>query len=529
MREILLLPWTLGKLSSHFSVEWLDRIESSEDVILILKHFDQYCNIAGLVNELNSLYAGIRQRGIQTIEVDDDCFERYLLNHKTADPIFISPVPSTEIVISIAVSCAYMGSISMIGNGYAEPPLRPLTSQIRAFAATPRAGIRGLDRREVEADHAEGRKCHYTLNGKRYEQNIGAHTNQGAEGFVFNAAIEGYILKIWDIRRFQFSNDKIKAMLCVPENKDIALPLAFVYNDADEPIGIVMRFFEGKTATLDRLYEHKNPLSLCRDIITQLIWLESRGFMHWDFWHNVIIGNGKAHIIDLDSVQFAGYPATAESQDVMSYIPAKFEHNAAFGSTISIAYNSLSMLIQLYLSKAEFNSLLWDENHQHDTLNTTILQKLPETLQSSVVEAYAKKQPVSLLRQLHFVTAEIEKPTYIDPVEELWEEFDDELDDQVLIDEVAAASRPPQNSNSPNPKQIRSSRSASGKSWFVCMIQKFIIWLCGGISGTIPHSYGSPADTWDIFVSSGVWKKPLAISIICCFTIFILIIALLFM
>lgn len=532
MREILLVPWSFDRHLMSNAHHWLETIDPASDTVLIFQDFDKYCEAANLTDTYQTILSGLRRRGIPTKTLHQDGLDQFLLVRNSNTPLYTTPLNKTECVVTSAVTCGYTGEIIAIG---CHPlPTRDLTPLIRASSQSPRCGIRGLDKTAIKPRYTEGAVCHYTINGQYVEQVVKRGGLGGNEGFIMKSTIDGFVLKIWDIDRFQHANDKIEEMLKVDPNDDIALPLAFVYNAKEEPIGIVMRFFEGKTTTLDQLYRFPNPLKLCKDILRQLIWLESRSFQHFDIWHNVHVDASGAHLIDIDSVQYAGYPATATSQDMVSYIPACFYRTAAYGSIISTTYSTLSMLIQLYLDRDGYNRLLWDSKRQCDTIDQSMLQQLPPSLQDMVVEAYQNKRPVSLVRQLKFVEEEdasvrmhehiaTESAGQTGATPPIYEEYPEE-DEPFEAPDYSHI----QNSYVPRTRPVarRAARCAS-KPWFVRLMQKLIIWLCGGMSGTIPHSYGSPADPWDAFVRSRVWRKPLVYTIVGCVVVLVLLIAIL--
>lgn len=533
MREIVLLPWSL-RLPESAAQHWLNAVNPAEDCLLLFWDFAQYCEASNLTASYHAILSGLNRRGIRTRILDCDGLEQFLLTHNSATPIYTTPLTNTECVVTAAAACSYTGQIFCLGANAMDPPLRNLTAQIRSFSATPRAGTRGLNRAAVLHAHPEGSLCHYTIQDKRVEQRLGSSALVGTEGHVIPSQLEGFCLKIWDIPRFQYANEKISVMLHLDDNPELALPLAFVFNEQNEPIGIVMRFFDGKTTTLDQLYRFPNPLKLCRDILRQLIWLEARTFLHCDLWHNIKVDAAGAHLLDLDSVQFAGYPATAESQDAMNYLPARFSRAAAFGSSINTAYTTLKMLILLYVDTAQYNRLLWDERRQCDTIQPDILRSLPPKLQAMVLDAHRDECPVSLVRQLRFVEEEMAHASAAPNMEEEFPEFvtpcTEETDtawDTPLREQTPARPAESPRRSAPYQRQTQKAAVRTKKSWLVRQLQRLLISLFGCSSGTIPHTYGSPVDPWDIFVQSKLWRKPLIITVVILMIILAVVIAIL--
>lgn len=550
MREILVLPGSLRRdIMGDFS-QWADRLNPREDQILLLQNLEEAAQLSHRLTAYQELRNGLWQRGITTRTVAEDSMACFLLERNCDKPLYTTPLHTASDLVALAAACGYSGDLYVLGRTAADPPVRNLRPLIRAFLANPQSGTKTLPKEKVLAAHTPGSRCHYMIQGCRIEQILAGSADRGAEGYLLQAAASGYCLKIWDRSRFVYVNEKLEEMFRMEDNPEMALPLGFVYNEQEEPIGIVMRYFAGKTVSLDQLICFPEPFKLCEDILRQMIFLESCGVEHMDLWHNITIDDTGAHIIDLDSAQFAGYPATAESKEV--YIPRRFGSGSAFGNGISASYLGLAMLIQLYLDRAEYNALLWDSANRRIAVNPDKLQKLPPPLQAAVLQAYQREKPVSLLRQLRLVeelqrgSMQVETPPSTpapqsklvtpksDPAPQpqpVAPKSEHEPESQPVTSknrpEPQPAPVPPKNRPEPpaHPTDRTRRSTAEEKPWLVQLVQQFIIWICGGISGTLPRSYDKPVDLWEVFLDSGVWKGPLAISAACLGVMVLLILA----
>lgn len=550
MREILVLPGSLRRDIMVDFPQWADRLDPREDQILLLKNLEETVRISCRHDAYQALRTGLWQRQIATRTVPQDSVARFLIERKHDRPFYTTPLHTASDLTALAAACGYYGDLYVLGRTAADPPVRNLRPQIRAYLANPRSGTKTLPKEKVLAAHTPGSRCHYMIQERRVEQILAGSTDGGAEGYILQAAVSGYCLKIWDRTRFVYVNEKLEEMFRLEDNPEMALPRNFVYNEQEEPIGIVMRYFAGKTASLDQLFCYPEPFKLCEDILRQMIFLESCGIEHMDLWHNITIDDTGAHIIDLDSAQFAGYPATAESKEV--YIPRRFGSGSAFGNGISASYIGLAMLIQLYLDRAEYNALLWDSANRRIAVDQNKLQKLPPQLQAMVLEAYQEEIPVSLFRQLQLVEdlryERLPAETPPETPELQWEPAAWKHETDPQPQPVAPKSQPapqpqpvaPKNRPEPQPAPVPPENrpeppahptdrthgsAAEEKPWLVQLVQQFIIWICGGISGTIPRSYDKPVDPWEVFLDSGVWKRPLAISAACLGVMVLLIIS----
>lgn len=547
MREILLLPYSLhGEIWESFTY-WSNLITES-DTILTFSGFAEYAEIAGIGKNYNAAISAFSRRGIRVNEAVEDCFDAYLLSHINNQEIYLTPTSSTELVVASAIACGYEHNLFALAASDDGPQIKNLTFLVKATKETAHAGRRSLDTKTVDADHTPGSICHYTVEGRTFQQVLPTKTgnNRGEEGYVIPAQDSRYCLKIWDnYHRPSFSNEKIAEMIRIKDSHpNVALPRAFVFNEKNKPIGICMPYFNGRLTSLDRLNRSEKGWSFCKEILSHLIWLQTREILHQDIWHNIMVSDHAAYTIDLESAQYLSYPATAASADITAYIPSQFTKTGMYHSTIEQSYTALAMLILLFFeNKDDLNRLLWDRNKKKVSVNRQILSYLPEDLQVFVIRAYEKEMPVSLMEQYRFMEQQMISSQDYSIEEELesddfrreysYEMQPEEIDrlvetakNEIQPNAYAGPMPPERRTVSASPAKKPLSKAPTKKSWFVRMLQLLIIRLFGSSSGTIIQSYGEQSDPWEVFIRSKAWKKPLVISVITVAVILIMLIAL---
>ena len=540
MREILLVPWSLTP-EMMTSIQWLSSIHPQEDTVFLLRNFRQYCVAAQLIDSFELVLGELRTRKITIREVLQDSFERFLLERTALKSITLTPMRYTMDVISTAAVCGMKGNLFVI-NAEIPDQVQNLKPMVTYCAANPRSGVRTLDRRMIDAPSNLGGTYYYVHRGKRIVNDWDGTKSlkRGVEGYVLLSPEPGYCVKIWDRERYQYANDKVNKMMLVAKNPNIGLPLSFVYLEGrKEPVGILMRYFNGKSVPMDEFYDTEEPFKLCCDVLKQLIWLESRHFYHWDMWHNVIVDAQGAHLIDLDSVQFAGYPATALNQSFTAYVPDQFEKNGSFGNGAAITYVSLAMLILLYLNQDEYNKLLWDSDKQMISINQLYLEKLPRMLQSMVIDAYQRRYPVSLVRQFLFAQEEDSKSGYQVKQNNQPAGEEQDLPQERYTSEAESPDKEKQDlahewsvsevksSGKEQPSGNRPKKAAASPPKKVPLLIRLLIALCGSESRTVIVSpRGNPEDPWKAFIKSKVWIKPLVYAVVLCVIIVFLLVAL---
>lgn len=541
MREILLVPWSLTPGIMRTCDQWLSFIDPQKDTVLLLRNFRQYCAAAQLSGALDRVLRELETRRITVQEVLQESFVSFLLERTGLKTITLTPMQYTVDAIAVAAACGMKGNLFVL-NAENPNPGHNLQHMVSYFTTNPLSGVRTLDRRMIPAPGSLQGIYHYERKGKRMAQfwDGTGSLKRGVEGYVLLSPEPGYCMKIWDRERYQYANDKIGDMLQVNENPDIGLPLCFVYlEEREEPVGILMRYFQGDSVPMGEFYDTGRPFQLCCDVLKQLIWLESRHFYHWDVWHNVIVDSQGAHLIDLDSVQFAGYPATALNQGFMPYVPDQFEKTGSFGNGAAITYVSLAMLILLFLDQDEYNKLLWDSEMQRISINQLFLEKLPRRLQNMVVDAYQRQRPVPLIRQLLYAEEEASKSEYqanpnnqpVGEERDLTQERDvaeakssDKEQQDLPQERYQSAAKSP---GKEQPTWNRPKKAAASPPKKIPLLIRLLIALCGSESRTVIVSpRGNPEDPWKAFVESKVWVKPLVYAVVLCVIIVFLLVAL---
>lgn len=227
-------------------------------------------------------------------------------------------------------------------------------SDYKRLADNPRWSMAGIDKTQIEysktADYSE---CHYTIDGKAYNEvplSRDKCTDKGSQGYSYVSRKSGYRLKFWDYPKtyYGFQIDKIKRMIANPSPKNLAVPKAIIYSKNDIAIGVVMENFSGVSIPFEKYTQFLNsPLKFMKSLMEGLINAEAFSYIHRDFHHNILFddNNYQAYIIDLDSVQYANFPPTAQSAENRSCLPAKYTIRGRYYSTVELSYWSAMMTI----------------------------------------------------------------------------------------------------------------------------------------------------------------------------------------
>ncbi|WP_294837022.1 hypothetical protein [Eubacterium sp.] len=228
-------------------------------------------------------------------------------------------------------------------------------SDYKKLAYNPRWSLAGIDKTQVEyittADYSE---CHYTLDDKTYVEvplsRDDKGIDKGSQGYSYVSRKSGYRLKFWDYPKtyYTFEIDKIKRMLSGPSPKNLAVPKAIIYSKNEIAIGVVMENYSGVSIPFEKFSQLlKSPLRFMSSLMTGLINAEAFSYIHRDFHHNIIFDDDgyQAYIIDLDSVQYANFPPTAQSAENRSCLPAKYTIRGRYYSTVELSYWAAIMAI----------------------------------------------------------------------------------------------------------------------------------------------------------------------------------------
>lgn len=227
-------------------------------------------------------------------------------------------------------------------------------SDYKKLADNPRWSMAGIDKSQIEysktADYSE---CHYAIDGKAYTEvplSRDKCTDKGSQGYSYVSKKSGYRLKFWDYPKtyYAFQIDKIKRMIANPSPKNLAVPKAIIFSKNNIAIGVVMDNFNGVEIPFEKYSQLLNsPLKFMESLMTGLISAEAFSYIHRDFHHNILFddNNYQAHIIDLDSVQYANFPPTAQSAENRSCLPAKYTIRGRYYSTVELSYWAAMMAI----------------------------------------------------------------------------------------------------------------------------------------------------------------------------------------
>lgn len=269
--------------------------------------------------------------------------------------IYCSPTNASYYISVSAGTIGYNGKLKFVlnFNSYTGKIFFK-DSEYKNLAKNPRWSLAGVDTTEVQytkiADYSE---CYYTVNGKKYceiplkRENC---SDKGTQAYTYVSKKSGLRLKFWDYPKFyyQFQIDKIEKMINDPSPKGMAIPLALIYSKNNIAIGIAMENFNGVEVKFEDYSQLLSlPLRFMESLIKGLVNAEAYSYIHRDFFHNILFDddNYQAHIIDLDSVQYANYPPTAESLENRSCLPDKYAIKGRYYSTVELSYWATIMAI----------------------------------------------------------------------------------------------------------------------------------------------------------------------------------------
>lgn len=232
-------------------------------------------------------------------------------------------------------------------------------SNHKRLSDNPRWSMAGIDKTQIEylktADYSE---CHYTVDGKAYNEvplSRDMCNDKGSQGYSYVSRKSGYKLKFWDYPKtyYGFQIDKIKRMIANLSPKNLAVPKAIIYSKNDIAIGVAMENFNGVEIPFEKYSQLLNsPLKFMKSLMTGLINAEAFSYIHRDFHHNILFDDDgyQAYIIDLDSVQYANYPPTAQSAENRSCLPAKYTIRGRYYSTVELSYWGMMMVVSAMIT-----------------------------------------------------------------------------------------------------------------------------------------------------------------------------------
>lgn len=267
--------------------------------------------------------------------------------------LYCSPTNASYYISVSAGTVGYNGKLKFVLNfNEYTGKIFFKDSDYEKLAKNPRWSTVGLDKTKIEyAKIADYSECYYEIDGKTYHEkplNKDNCSDKGTQGYSYVSSKSGYRLKFWDYPGFYygFQIDKLKKMISDLSPDNMAVPKAIIYSKNNIAIGIVMDNFNGIEVPFEKYSELPNfPLKFMESLMKGLINAEAYSYIHRDFHHNILFDdtNYQAYIIDLDSVQYANYPPTAQSAENRSCLPAKYTIRGRYFSTVELSYWAVMM------------------------------------------------------------------------------------------------------------------------------------------------------------------------------------------
>lgn len=559
--ESLVLPSFTGTLKM---------VESQhEDYGFILTDMEDAAKLAGVHDNYEKLIEKLKSCGA-SYSIDDakNLNEYIFLSKGKLGDLYMGPVNA------IAITVASLGLLKFKNSLYLYDEkmdmFRNETYLINNFAMRTRAGTKGLDRTEFMNPHVTNDLCHFTVNGNRYEERLIGRTSSpyaGVESYTQLSTNDPSLrLKIWDIQKPNYEIDKLRRLIDYRyKNESIALPLAFVYNEQDQVIGIVMRNFNNATEIRpDRLSENPNAPKIVIDALKQCSWLETHTILHRDINHNILVSeNGEAHVIDLDSAQFMSYPATALATRNDNALPSIYKSSAPLFNTLDLDYTMLYFLINAFVNADDLFGL-WNEKGfcEIDKVAFAHLEATAPKTAELVNLAHTTGFPPSLTRMIdacksdaNFSRGTISSRTggtKIFNSKPMSNAFSDLVDKAVensergdngdyagdrgendyrnrprerstyseagYYDEDEARQSVSENLKGTNkPTAIKTKKKDSS---FIAKLKSIILFLF--FTGTSLSAYNTVEEKWTIFIHQRKWVKPLVIYVVILFCIIVM-------
>lgn len=557
MKKVILLLQSLSDKSFTMLKEHIKAMSSDDYCFCIFHSFELSVNIGGFNTNYEIFRQILKDKGFHTLTLEEYSIDEYFCGHCNGD-IYLTPTESVPTVISSAALLGYKGNIYVFASSKNEPPVSNITSCIRAFKYNDIAGIKGLNKAKISYDHSKGNACYYTIDGIKYSQSLKEKSGckSGVQGYTMACeGYPGYRIKIWDsfLPKYQYEIDEVAAMISDKlAHPSIAFPITFVYNEKDEPIGFVMRNFNGYELNIHAMHRRDDALKICEQILKIVIWMEANSIFHRDISHNMLIDkDGNVSVIDVDSLQYKAFPATASESDPPNALPRKYFSSSLFYNTIDISYTTLAFIVSGFYDIESFFGV-WDESGLCPIKNNLLyeLNRIHPSIAHIITEAYINGKPVSPVRQLEAIQKALSEKSEAcveyDCVGDLEEPdllygdcpaFDRETyDDEVSSSPDAAVSEIFQKSKKDDKNSFRKynhsvnvidgntpNKALDNLIWF---FKKLILSVFS--TGTIVHGM-TKEDEWKEFIRSKKWVKPLISTSLAVVLIIVMIIAIIIM
>lgn len=331
--------------------------ESASFKVFFFKNFREFAGFIHAEDHYDALIRALKLHNIAYSEMPVFGFDEffYLLKSEKFKQtigyngeIYCAPTNASYYISVSAGMIGYTGELKFVYNFNAYTgKIFFKRSEYNALYKNPRWSFAGVDKTKIEyADIADYSECHYTINGKTYYEvplTREECTDKGTQAYTYKSKKSGYRLKFWSFPKTYeaFQIDKIKRMIADPSPEGMAVPKGLIYSRDNIPIGIAMENFNGVEVPFDYYYQLlRSPLRFMQSLIKMVAVAEAYSYIHRDFYHNILFDyeDYQAYIIDLDSVQYANYPPTAEAAENRSGLPSKYTIQGIYYSTVELSY-----------------------------------------------------------------------------------------------------------------------------------------------------------------------------------------------
>lgn len=366
-KPLIVTPQSLLSKSYNRFMEIIPYLNNNTSTfkVFFFMNFREFARLIHAEEHYNAVINALKQYNIEYSELPVFGFDEffYLLSKSEkfkkqigyGGEIYCAPTNASYYISVSAGVVGYQGKLKFFlnFNTYTGKVFFK-QSEYQALSKDPRWSLAGIDKTKVEyAKIADYSECHYTINGKTYYEvplTRDECSDKGTQAFTYKSKKSGYRLKFWYFPNtyYAFQIDKIKRMIADPSPEGIAAPKAIVYSKNDIPIGIAMENYNGVEIPFEDYSQLLNsPLKYMESLMKMVTVAEAYSYIHRDFFHNILFGYDgyQAHIIDLDSVQYANYPPTAEAADNTSGLPAKYTIQGRYYSTVELSYWAAMMCI----------------------------------------------------------------------------------------------------------------------------------------------------------------------------------------
>ena len=400
-------------LESSFVVGF-EHIEMFQGFTFVFfKNCQEVLDIAGIGWRYDALLNSLRANHLAYETCAEESLEAYMRHHP-CETLYISDPGYMHMLLSSALLLKFQGRIYIfdkINQTLKKPQFKEMNSMVHLLSQNKKSWCASMDNQSrITFSRMTGKRCYFMLEGHK-QTFIVPHTqttSAGVEGYTFLCPERPHLrIKLYLRDLHPYEIEKLEKMVQIPHSfQDSAMPLALVYTYAHQPVGIVMKHFEGEEMDIADLHQKARALPLARSIIRQLIELSVFGIYPKDFSHNILCEeeNGIAHLIDLDSAQYLDYPAMVYPAQGLDCLPWEYYLPDIFFNAIELSYWVTYLLICTYQSDETFFGsceMPLVESHM------ALLEKQNARVADLVRLAFENKEPLSLYRQLQALEGEV--------------------------------------------------------------------------------------------------------------------------